>query len=83
MQFTVYVLKSLEFEKTYVGLTSDLKRRLSEHNSGKSRSTKLYVPWKLVHTEMFEDRTSARKREKQFKSGSGREFLKKILATQV
>lgn len=60
-------------------MCSNLERRLKEHNSGKQKSTKGYLPWKLVYHEQFSTRTEAREREKYFKTGSGREFLKKIL----
>jgi putative endonuclease len=45
----VYLLQSYAFaDQRYVGVTSDLKKRLAEHNTGKSRHTSKYVPWKLV-----------------------------------
>lgn len=75
----VYILKSLSAKKTYVGSTNDLPRRLSEHNSGKSTFTKTFLPWKLVYKEQFGDLQSARKREKYYKSASGRKVLKKLL----
>ncbi len=61
-------------------MTNNLDRRLKEHNSGQNKSTKAFLPWKLVYKEDFEDISEARKREKYFKSGSGREYLKSILA---
>ena len=60
----------------YVGMTSDLEKRISEHNSGKVKSTKAYRPWKLLHIEKFEDRKLAREREKYLKSGYGKSWLK-------
>ncbi len=74
--FYVYVLKSKNEINFYAGMTTDLERRLSEHNSGKTRSTKAFKPWGIVYFEMFENRGEARKREKYFKSGSGREWVK-------
>ncbi|MDW3197286.1 MAG: GIY-YIG nuclease family protein [Cytophagales bacterium] len=79
MNYTVYVLRSLNHNKTYVGLTSDIERRLAEHNAGRSRSTKPNRPWELIYHEEYESRDEARKREKYLKSGSGRELLRKIL----
>lgn len=75
----VYVLLSEVRNIRYVGITSDLNRRLNEHNSGLSKFTKAYKPWKLVCKEEFETRLEARNREKYLKSGVGREFLNKIL----
>ena len=45
----VYLLESENFaDQSYVGVTSDLQRRLSEHNAGKSPHTSKYAPWRLV-----------------------------------
>jgi len=74
----VYVLKSDIQNKSYVGVTNDMKRRLKEHNSGKNLYTKRYLPWKVIHMEGFDNFTGARKREKFLKSTTGRRFLKKI-----
>ncbi|MFD1314063.1 GIY-YIG nuclease family protein [Namhaeicola litoreus] len=76
--YYVYVLNSVNFDRNYTGFTKDLDRRVREHNLGKNKSTKAYVPWKLIHVEEFEERLEARKREKYLKSGSGREYLKKL-----
>lgn len=56
--------------------SANVDRRITEHNSGKVRSTKAYCPWKLLHLESFEDRKSAREREKYLKSGYGKTWLK-------
>ena len=77
--FTVYVLHSQNFNRTYTGLTNNLKRRLKEHNSKQNRTTKAYIPWKVVHKEEFETRIEAREREKYLKSGIGRDFIKSII----
>ena len=77
--YNVYILKSEIDGRLYKGITNDLRRRLKEHNSGKHKSTKGYKPWKLVYSEEVKDRMEAREREKYFKSGSGREFLKHTL----
>jgi putative endonuclease len=74
--YTVYVLKSERVRKSYVGMTDDFSRRLTEHNSGKSTYTKRFMPWKAVHTEIFLTKEEASKREKYLKSGAGRRFLK-------
>ena len=57
-----------------------LKKRLREHNAGRTFSTKPYCPWKLVYTKAFDDRSLAREYEKFLKSGVGREYLKDVLA---
>ena len=71
-----YVLKSERDEHLYIGMTSDLGKRVKEHNRGKVRSTKSRRPLCLVYHEEYENKTSARKREIFLKSGQGRLFLK-------
>jgi putative endonuclease len=78
MAFTVYAIKSKVDKRIYVGLTNELERRLKEHNLGHTKSTRAYKPWFLIYQEMVETRDQARKREKYFKSGCGKEFLKTI-----
>ena len=77
--FFVYVLRSEVDGRLYKGMTDNLDRRLKEHNSGKMKSTKGYVPWHLVYSEVFDSRQEARLREVFLKSGIGREFLKEKL----
>jgi putative endonuclease len=76
--FTLYILNSEIVEKSYVGITDNLERRIIEHNSGKNFYTKRYLPWKILHTEKYNDRITARKREKYLKSSSGRRLMKKL-----
>jgi len=77
--YYVYLLKSLSSEKTYVGMTNEISRRIKEHNRGKSKFTSRYMPWKLIYSEEMNTREEARKREKYFKSAAGRKFLKIIM----
>ena len=76
--YTVYAIKSEVDGRIYVGFTSNLERRIKEHNSGKTKSTKGFRPWNLIYFEKVEGRKEARLREKYYKSGIGKEFLKKI-----
>ena len=78
MKYFVYVLKSRRLNKFYTGMTKDLHRRLKEHNSGRTKSNKAFIPWEIIYTEEFNSEEEALKREKYLKSGSGREFLRKI-----
>jgi len=63
----------------YVGVTSDLKQRLTDHNAGKSPHTSKYAPWKLVTYVAFSDEQKAETFERYLKSGSGHAFAKKRL----
>ena len=74
----VYAIKSLSFNRIYVGMSEAVENRLTEHNSGKTKSTRFYRPWILFYREPFETRLEARKREIYLKSGSGKEFLREV-----
>ena len=76
--FYIYVIKSSK-GKIYTGHTADLKKRLSEHNSGFCKSTKIDKGWKIIYSKSFESRGDAMKREKWLKTGTGRDFLKEII----
>ncbi len=77
--YYVYALKSVEYNRIYIGLTVNLDARIKEHNRGKTKSTKHYKPWQLFYSEKLYSRSNARAREKELKSGFGKEDLKKIL----
>ena len=62
-----------------VGITTDLKRRLHEHNDGKSYHTSKFKPWRLVTYVAFSDRAKADSFERYLKSGSGHAFANKRL----
>jgi putative endonuclease len=76
MIFTVYAIKSSVDNRIYVGFTSNLERRIKEHNQGKTKSTKGDKP--LIYKEPIDTRQAAREREKFLKSGVGKEFLKTL-----
>lgn len=74
--YYVYVLKSKNYNQIYIGFSDNSIRRLNEHNSGKTKSTKFYKPYKIIYQEKYKTRIEARKREKFLKSGCGREWIK-------
>ena len=77
--FYVYVLQSVVNKHFYVGHTKHILERWEEHNRGKSKFTKKFLPYRLVYFETFSSRPLAVKREIFFKSGKGREWLKEKL----
>jgi len=77
--YYVYVLKSEKDGKLYTGQTDNIARRLSEHNSGKVRSTASRRKFVLVHSEVFSTRSQARWREKYLKTPWGKKQLKSSL----
>ena len=77
--YYVYILKSSKSGILYYGFTDNLKRRLVEHNSAKSRFTKGHLPWELVWYSAFNDKKKAEDFELYIKSGSGKAFVYKRL----
>ncbi|MBX4201119.1 GIY-YIG nuclease family protein [Candidatus Parcubacteria bacterium] len=78
MHYT-YVLQSEKNQSLYIGYTTDLKRRLLEHNNGNNISTKPFKPYKLIFYESFINEKDAISREKYLKSGWGLRTIKKML----
>ena len=79
--YIVYVLYSEKFCRTYVGQTNKLEERICKHNRGAVDSTRPFKPWNIIHTEKYETRAEAMRREKWLKSGRGRDFIKKLAAS--
>ena len=77
--YFVYILKSLTVLRYYIGSSENVARRLSDHNSGKVKSTKAYQPWEVVYLEKFNIESDALKREKQIKSYKSGNAFKKLL----
>ena len=75
----IYVLRSLKTGQLYTGATTNLEIRMSQHNSNQSRSTKNRGPWTLVHSERFATIGEALRREKELKTGKGRDEIRRIL----
>jgi len=74
----VYAISSLHSNYIYVGITADLDARIARHNSGRERTTKPYLPYELIYVEECKNRLEARLREKYWKSGIGKEQLRKV-----
>lgn len=78
--YTVYILYSEKHNKTYVGFTTDMQARFLSHNElGIKGWTIKFRPWIIIHTEEFYNKAEAMRREKWFKSGIGRDYIKNEL----
>ncbi len=78
--YYVYVLKSQKYnnQKLYIGFTSDLKKRILEHNNCDTFSTRYGIPWRIVYYEAFLNERDALVRERRLKTGtSAIGFLKR------
>ncbi len=77
--YKVYVLKSGTLCRYYVCHANDLDKRLNEHNSGRTKSTRPYLPWELIYLEEYNTKSEAFIREREIKSyKSGIKFHKLI-----
>ncbi len=86
MPYYVYILRSESTGKTYVGQTNNLEQRIAQHNDPDFKLT-LYTkrnkgPWELIHSEEYGTRVEAMRREKQLKSGQGREWIRERILSR-
>ena len=76
----LYIIKSQKDFGYYIGITDNIEKRLLEHNAGKTRSIKSRIPFVFVHSESYDTKTEARKREIQLKKNyqARKELLEKL-----
>ena len=79
MSYSVYILQSEKDESFYKGYSRDILKRLEKHKSSKTGYTSTKKPWKLVYTEVFDNKTDAIKRENFLKRQKNSEFYKKLI----
>ena len=79
VNYFVYIIKSQKNGKLYTGFTTNLQKRIQEHNEGKSGYTRDRGPWELIWYCAFPDRLTAENFEKYLKGGSGYAFARKRL----
>jgi len=78
--FYVYRLESkIDPKRNYVGFSSDLKQRLTDHNRGHCDATRPFRPWRIIFYAAFESERQARDFERYLKTGSGKAFGNKRL----
>jgi len=76
----VYLLRSVPFrDRIYFGLTHNVRRRLAEHNAGRSPHTAKFRPWEIVTVIAFRDDSRAADFERYLKTGSGAAFATRHL----
>lgn len=80
IMYYVYIIYSQKLNKKYIGFTSDLKKRIINHNSGYSEFTSKGIPWELIYYESFLFEEDAIREEKFLKTGKGRERIKNLFS---
>jgi len=77
--FTAYILQSIKNGRYYIGHTSDMIARFAKHNAGMVKSTKSFIPWKIIYTENCNTKSEAYRRELEIKSYKGGIKFKRLL----
>jgi putative endonuclease len=77
--FYVYVLYSKTTDKSYVGFSGNLKKRLHDHLSKRVHTTKRMGNIELIFYEAYLVKTDVQRREKYFKTTKGKRTLKLML----
>ena len=80
--YYIYILKSLIDKKLYTGFSSNLRKRVREHELGNVDSTKNRRPLELIYYEAYKNKTDALKREKFLKTTKGKVQLKKQISLE-
>jgi putative endonuclease len=79
LPYCVYILLSRKDNNFYVGYTTDLPRRLDEHNQGQNTSTAPCRPFTLLHCEFYLAQADDERRETYLKTAKGRRTLRLML----
>jgi len=81
----VYLIQNSHDKSIYIGKTSNLTKRLQQHNFNENNSTKrLRGRWILIYAEAYKDKKDANIREKRLKAhGSGKYELYKRLESSL
>lgn len=82
--YYIYILLSIRNQSLYIGRTTNVVRRLAEHNSGKTFTTKKYLPWILIYIEGYFLQDDAMHREQTLKQfGKVYSQLRRRLAKSI
>lgn len=81
--FYNYALLSKKDGRFYVGFTKNLQRRLDDHQRGEVPSTVGRGPLELIYYEVCLSQNDAISREKYFKTGYGKRFLRNRMRTYI
>ena len=77
--FYLYILHSKLHDRFYIGQSNNLNSRLLRHNNGYVKSTKAFLPWDLVYSEVYQTRKEAMARETLLKSFKSKIKIKELV----
>ena len=75
-----YILFSEKLNNYYVGSTSNINRRIEDHNRGKENFKSTGMPWSIAYSETFGNLADARRREFQIKKQKSRSYIERLIA---
>ena len=75
----LYIIYSEKTDRYYTGISEDLAWRLERYNQGWGRYTKHGVPWKVVHTEDYDNKSEALKREREIKNRKSKKYIENLI----
>jgi putative endonuclease len=78
----VYILQSQASNRFYMGCTADLERRIHEHQTGQTPSTRNRGPWGLVYQKQFPNKASALAHEREIKAWKSAEMIRRLIESQ-
>ncbi len=76
----LYILNNKETDRYYIGSTVDLERRIKQHISGKTRTTRVLKAYQLIYKEFYNTAIEARLREKKLKSYKSKKYIKWLIS---
>ncbi len=77
--FIVYIIYSQRLDRYYIGYTTDMIKRMNEHNSGVSTFTAKATDWILKWSKEFDSRELAMKEEKIIKAKKSRKYIEWLI----
>ncbi len=75
MKYNVYILRSLKNGRHYTGITTDLERRLKEHNTGSAKSTRPHTPYERIWQSNSMSKSEALKLEIKIKKKGALKYI--------
>ncbi|MCC6253707.1 MAG: GIY-YIG nuclease family protein [Ignavibacteriaceae bacterium] len=83
LNYYLYILRSLNFERYYVGISENVERRLKFHNTIEKGFTSRYRPWEVVFKQEFSGKEAAMKAEKKVKGWKSRKMIEKLIIREI
>ena len=75
----VYIIYSEKIDRYYTGVTDDIEWRLERHNQGWGRYTKRGIPWAVVYSEEYNNKSDALKRECEIKARKSKKYIESLI----